>query len=40
MDVLMSASIEDLNATPEIGDVIAQSVRAYFSSEENKAEIE
>ena len=40
VDALINASIEDLNATPEIGDVIAQSVISYFSSDENKTEIE
>ena len=40
MDALINASIDDLNATPEIGDVIAQSVISYFSSDENKTEIE
>ena len=40
VDALINASIDDLNATPEIGDVIAQSVITYFSSDENKIEIE
>jgi DNA ligase (NAD+) len=40
MDALINASLEDLNATPEIGDVIAQSVMSYFSIDENKLEIE
>jgi DNA ligase (NAD+) len=40
VDALINASIDDLNATPEIGDVIAQSVISYFSSDENKTEIE
>ena len=40
MDALINASLKDLNATPEIGDVIAQSVMSYFSIDENKLEIE
>jgi DNA ligase (NAD+) len=40
MDALMNASLEDLNAAPEIGEVIARSLRSYFSSDENKTEIE
>jgi len=40
MDGLMNASLENLNAVPEIGEVIACSLRSYFSSDENKTEIE
>ena len=39
MDVLMAASLEELNAVPEIGEVIAKSVVDYFSSAENRTEI-
>ena len=40
IDALMNASLEDLNAAPEIGEVIARSLRSYLSSYENKTEIE
>ena len=40
MDALMKADLEELNSVPEIGEVIAKSVRSYFALDENRAEIE
>lgn len=35
MEALIKAGEEELRAAPEVGDKIAQSIRTYFSSEEN-----
>ena len=40
LDNLMKASVEDLLAAPEVGDIIAQSVYAYFRASDNKKEID
>jgi DNA ligase (NAD+) len=40
IDAIASASVEDLIAVDEIGDRIAESVVAFFSSEDNKENIE
>ena len=40
MERIMHATLEELNAVPEIGEVIAQSIKTYFSSEENRLEID
>lgn len=40
MDAIAAASLEDLLAVPEVGDVIAQSVYSFFRKPENIAEIE
>ena len=40
LDNLMKASVEDLLAAPEVGDIIAQSVYTYFRAPENKKEID
>lgn len=40
MDSLMNASLEDLNSIPDIGSIIAKSLKEYFSNEENLKLIE
>jgi DNA ligase (NAD+) len=40
INALMEADLEELNSVPEIGEVIAKSVRSYFALDENRAEIE
>ena len=40
IDSLRSASVEALAATPDVGDVIAQSVRDFLSSERGWSEVE
>ena len=40
MDAIAAASLEDLLAVPEVGDVIAQSVFSFFRKPESIAEIE
>lgn len=40
MDALAEASLEDLLAVPEVGDVIARSIFAFFRKQENIDEIE
>ncbi len=40
MDSLMNASLEDLNSIPDIGSIIAKSLKEYFSDEENLKLIE
>ncbi|MDZ4715168.1 MAG: NAD-dependent DNA ligase LigA [Cytophagales bacterium] len=40
IDTIMKASLEDLLEAPEVGDIIAQSVVAYFADAENRKQIE
>lgn len=40
MDNLAKASIEELLQAPEVGDIIAQSVVAYFKDAQNRKEVE
>lgn len=39
IDALQAASVEELQAIPDIGDVVAHSVRDYFASEANLKEL-
>lgn len=39
MDAVASASIEDLTAVPEVGDIVAGSVVSFFADEQNRREI-
>ncbi len=40
LDAIASASVEDLAAVPGVGGVIAESVRAFFANQRNRALIE
>ena len=40
MDRIMEASLDDLQQTSEVGEVVARSIRDFFDTEENRALIE